>query len=323
MNVLPWIMLVSLSANPCTNGSFEELDAGGFPADWGPVGQQASISSDAHAGKWALRLVRQRGTEGETGLNRVRLIHRLRGGIDFWYKAVSASDANLRVYVIPIDAAGVERTASSRATFTVPAGHIGDGQWRHARLAYDFTKNPAVKMVHFAARIEGAAGQLLLDDFSYVEHVGPVLRFGTVRLEEDPQQPGRRCRVHVPIYNDGDAAAQDVPFTLQLPTGLTASPAEVRLRDLPRQRRAAPAVDRGRKPDYTRPDHHRGTGGNRAFHNGPQAGAATGDRITALGSGCPHRGTAADDGMYAAQPWKRHRGSSKSDILLFSQSLCS
>ncbi len=232
MNVLPWIMLVSLSANPCTNGSFEELDAGGFPADWGPVGQQASISSDAHAGKWALRLVRQRGTEGETGLNRVRLIDRLRGGIDFWYKAVSASDANLRVYVIPIDAAGVERTASSRATFTVPAGHIGDGQWRHARLAYDFTKNPAVKMVHFAARIEGAAGQLLLDDFSYVEHVGPVLRFGTVRLEEDPQQPGRRCRVHVPIYNDGDAAAQDVPFTLQLPTGLTASPAEVRLRDL-------------------------------------------------------------------------------------------
>ncbi len=227
-----WILAVVLAAeNPCTNGSFEVLGPNHFPADWGPVGRQVELATDAHTGRHALRFIRQPGTEPriETGLNRVRLLDRLRGGMEFWYKAISAQGARLRIYVIPVNAQGIERTNSSRAMFTVPEGHIGDGQWHRGRIKYDYTGNPKVRSVHFAVRIEGTAGELLVDDFAYLERVGPVLRFGTVRLEEDADAPGQRCRVHVPIHNDGDAAAAEVRALLQPIAGLEARPPEVQL----------------------------------------------------------------------------------------------
>ncbi|MFH1267789.1 MAG: hypothetical protein ABIK89_18895, partial [Planctomycetota bacterium] len=118
------------------------------------------------------------------------------------------------------------------ATFTVPEGQIGDGRWRHARLKYDFTGNPKVKSVHFAARIVGTAGELLLDDLSYVERVGTVLRFGKVRLEEDPDSPGGRCTVRTAIENAGDAPARDVRAAMIVPDGFQATPAELSLGDL-------------------------------------------------------------------------------------------
>jgi hypothetical protein len=191
--LLAWILAAALGAeNPCTNGSFEDLAPNGFPADWGPVGTKVEVSAEAHSGRRALRFVRHPGTDPriETGLNRIKLLDRLQGGMEFWYKAVSAKDANLRVYAIPINADGVEKTNSSRAAFTVPTGHIGDGQWHRGRIKYDFTKDPKVKSLHFAVRIEGAAGELLVDDFAYLDRVGPVLRFGRVRLDEDPKRPG-------------------------------------------------------------------------------------------------------------------------------------
>jgi hypothetical protein len=56
-------------ANPCGNGSFEELAANGFPVDWGPLGT-AAISADAHSGKRSLRLVRTTEPPAhETGVN--------------------------------------------------------------------------------------------------------------------------------------------------------------------------------------------------------------------------------------------------------------
>ena len=227
-----WILAIVLGGeNPCTNGSFETLGRNSFPADWGPVGQHVELATDAHTGRYALRFVRRAGTQPhiETGLNRVRLLDRLRGGMEFWYKAVSAQGARLRMYVIPINAEGIERTGSSRAVFTVPEGHIGDGQWHRGRIRYDYTTDPKVRSVHFAVRIEGNAGELLVDDFAYLERVGPVLRLGTVRVEEDPDQPGQRCRVHVPIYNDGDAPASEVQALLVAPAALEVNPAKVSL----------------------------------------------------------------------------------------------
>lgn len=229
---LTWILAVVLAGeNPCTNGSFEVLGGHGFPADWGPVGRHVELARDAHTGQHALRFVRRPGTEPqiETGLNRVRLLDRLQGGMEFWYKAISAQGARLRISVIPVNAQGIERTDSPRAMFTVPEGHIGDGRWHRGRVKYDYTKDPKVRSVHFAVRIEGTAGELLVDDFAYVERVGPVLRWGTVRLEEDPQAAGQRCRVHVPIHNDGDAAAGDVRALLVPISGLEVTPAEVKL----------------------------------------------------------------------------------------------
>ncbi len=210
--------------NPCTNGSFEQLAPNGFPADWSPVGTTVEVSSDAHSGERSLRLLRTAETEpAETGLNRGwrpdtgrrgAMLEELKGGIDFWYKAVSAKSAQLNIYVIPMTEEPIERTGAPRATYTVPEGHIGDGRWHHARLKYDFTDNPKAKWVHFAARIVGTAGELLLDDLSYVEQVGPVLRFGKIRIDEDPERPGRRCTVRTQVENAGDAAALGVRATM-------------------------------------------------------------------------------------------------------------
>ncbi len=214
---------------PCTNGSFEQLDAQGFPLDWSPVGDGVTITRDAHEGQIALQLTRTRGAKtAETGLNRgwrpgqgPAGIDQLSGGIDFYYKAISADAAQLMIYVIPMTEQNVEHTTSRRAEVRVPDDHIGDGQWHHARLKYDFTKDASVKWVHFAARILGSTGQLLLDDISYVQHVGPIVRFGKPRLEADPAAPGQRCTLRVPLWSDGDQPARAVTVQAILPPGLT------------------------------------------------------------------------------------------------------
>ncbi len=225
---------------PCTNGSFEQLDPRGFPIDWSPVGDGVETAQDAHTGQRSLRLRRTRETKSaETGLNRgwrpgvgTATIDRLKGGIDFYYKAVSANGAQLMVYAIPMNQQSVERTASRRAEFSVPDDHVGDGQWHHTRLKYDFTADPEVKWVHFAARITGAAGELLLDDFSYVERTGPILRFGKLRVEEDPNAPGRRCTLRVPVWSHGDEPARAIQWTTTLPDGLQVAGPAPHLADL-------------------------------------------------------------------------------------------
>jgi len=229
----------SAADNPCTNGSFEDVTPGGFPVDWGPVGKDVTVVDDAHTGERALRLARSADTPTrETGINRAcganaedggAMLKPLRGGIDFWYKAVSAENAQLCVYAIPMNEEPREGTGAQRATFVVPAPHIGDGQWHHGRLKYDFTDNAKVRWVHFAARIVGTAGELLLDDVSYVDRVGVVLRVGAIRLEEDANRPGERCVVRAKIENAGDANADDVQASIELPDGLKAENATVSL----------------------------------------------------------------------------------------------
>lgn len=242
MSLLSVVLLVSLSrpgaedpqgapANPCRNGSFERLDPGGFPEGWAPLGR-AEVSEDARTGERSLRLVRAGEPPSvETGLNG-RAIEPLRGGVDFAYKAVSADGAALRIYAIPIGSSGIEDTGSPRAAFTVPRAHVGDGRWHRDRFAYDFTKNPAARSVIVAARIEGKAGELLLDDFAYLERAGPILRVGPIRLEEDPERPGSRARVCAPIENAGDETARSVRAGAAAPPGLVAEPAERELGDL-------------------------------------------------------------------------------------------
>ncbi|MBM4033795.1 MAG: hypothetical protein FJ291_18710 [Planctomycetes bacterium] len=242
------LLPVATPPNPCTNGSFEELAPNGFPLDWEPVGRTVEVVADAHSGQRALRLVRGEDRlraelqTAETGLNRAwkaksgergAMIDRLKGGIEFWYKALSAAEgAKLTVQAIPMNAVPIEGTDSPRAIFTVPKDHIADGRWHQGRLKYDFTGDPKAKWVHFAARILGTAGDLLLDDFAYVEKVGPILRISRLRLDEDPKRPGERCTISALIENVGDAPAPDTRATLTVPPGLRAIPAELRLGDL-------------------------------------------------------------------------------------------
>ena len=233
------LMSAVAAANPCTNGSFEALNPQGFPVDWGPVGSLVEVSSDARSGKHSLRMVRTADTQtAETGLNRAfgsptdrrgAMLEQRSGGIDFWYKAVSAQDAELCIYAIPMNADAVEKTGVPRAKFVVPAHHVGDDQWHHGRLKYDFAENPKVRWVQFAARIVGTAGELLLDDVSYVDRVGTLLRVTGIQLEEDEDRPGERCVVRAKIENAGDAEVTDVRAMIQLPAGLAAAPEEVRI----------------------------------------------------------------------------------------------
>lgn len=228
----PLLIVSALAANPCTNGSFEQLGPGGFPADWGPVGSVVEVASDAHSGRHSLRLVRVVEQEGrETGLNRGVLLDPLRGGVEFWYKAISAQQAKLCVYVIPMTAGRGESLGAGRATFTVPGEHVGDGRWHRGRLKYDFTATAEVVAVHFAARIISGPGEMLLDDFAYIEQVGPVARVVHLGLDEDPARPGLRAVLRATVENRGDVAA---PFTaaLELPAGVRVTPAETALGEL-------------------------------------------------------------------------------------------
>ena len=239
MNALLSLSLLLAAPNPCTNGSFEKLSPNGFPEGWQAVGAAVEVVADAHTGARAVRLVRKANTKHrETGLNRSwrpfsgdqgNMIARLKGGVEFWYKAISARNAKLTVCVIPMTADPIERTGSLRAVFVVPEEHVGDGQWHRGRLKYDFSDNPKVRWVHFAARIVGEAGEIILDDFAYLERVGPILRIARLRLGEDSARPGERCTVSALVENIGDAPATDTRATLTAPAGLQATPGEVPL----------------------------------------------------------------------------------------------
>ncbi|NQT51615.1 hypothetical protein HQ576_06180, partial [bacterium] len=113
---------------------------------------------------------------------------------------------------------------SSRMMFDVPSDHIGDGQWHRGRMAYDFTSDEKAKWVHFGARIIGKAGELLLDDVSYVEKVGPLLAIRALHVVEDEKQPGRKCLVKVSVKNTGDEPARNVQVAFTVPAGLKATP---------------------------------------------------------------------------------------------------
>ena len=216
--------------NPISNGGFEELQPNGFPVDWEAVGQTVEVTTKAHAGNRALRFVRTKETKvAETGLNRRwrldsgeqgAMLDRLKGGITFWYQAVSAKDTKLTVQVIPMSAKPIEDTGEARAMFTVPAEHVGDGQWHQGWLKYDFTGNAKVKWLHVGARLLGDEGELLLDDFAWVERVGPLLRITKLTLTEDKQKPGERGTLTATIENVGDAPAANATASVTLPNYL-------------------------------------------------------------------------------------------------------
>ena len=258
------LLLVLISANqaqnPCTNGSFEEIGPAGFPVDWSPVGEHVEVCSDARSGTRALRIARAASSAfAETGLNRNwrpesgeqgAMLDRVRGGIEFWYKAVSAKNAEMVVCVIPMNSLPLEVAGPGRTLFKIPAEHIGDGRWHSARMKYDYSDSPEVKWVHVGARITGEQGELILDDFSYLEQVGPILSIDRLRLEEDAAYPGTRCVLNARLANEGDAPASNVRAIVQLEFPVAANepgaapqrpvtrrfdiqPAEIRVGDLP------------------------------------------------------------------------------------------
>jgi hypothetical protein len=223
--------------DPVTNGGFEELDAKGFPADWSAVGTGVKVTTEAHSGKYAMRIERGKQPEAgpETGLNRAwtpdsgeqgRMLAETKGGIIFWYKIIAAApSADISIQVIPMSARAWEDTGEPRVLRRLPNDLAGDGQWHEGRLAYDFSGKSAVKWVHVGARITGSPATLLLDDIRYVERVGPLLNVEKVHVYPDAKQPGRAALLTASVTNIGDAPTGAVQLLLELPEGITAAPA--------------------------------------------------------------------------------------------------
>ena len=218
-----------------TNGDLEQLNADGFPLDWQPVGESVTITSDAHSGKVAFRLVRTAETPTpETGLNRGwkpdsgergAMLDRLKGAVVFHYKAVSQSrPGSLQVQMIPMSARPYEDTASARVIFAAPDAHVSDGQWHRGVVRYDFTDDPKVRWVHIGPRLTGP-GELLLDDFSWTDRVGPLLQVGRVGWSESNEAPGREATITLKLENRGDAPSPATTLAAQMPAGLELSPA--------------------------------------------------------------------------------------------------
>lgn len=205
-----------------SNGGFEEFDVLGLPVDWQILGT-ATSTSDAYEGERAILLTRRAGEPGETGLNRAwqpnsgeqgTMLSQLKGGIRFWYKAPAASsDAHLYFHVIPMSNKPIEDTGKPRATFEVPAEHIGDGNWHQGVLAYDFTDSAAVKWVHLSPRILGTSAEWIIDAVEWVESVGPLLAHP--QLEVLPN----RAIVRLRISNIGDAPVRGVRVSVSAPPG--------------------------------------------------------------------------------------------------------
>lgn len=156
--------------------AFGELDPAlkGSAVDWEVVGGTLS-EEGPHTGRRCLRLVHD-GRREYTYFNRRwqmqdgkqgAMLDRLKGEVAFWYKAVSAKNAHLWLGVIPMTADPLERTGAPRTGLTVPAEHIGDGQWHRATIAYDYTAQPKAKWVHTSCFINGEAAELLVDDVEY------------------------------------------------------------------------------------------------------------------------------------------------------------
>jgi len=219
--------------NPVTNGGFELATPDGLPVDWQIMGTGALVD-DAHSGRRAMRLERTADeTAPETGMNRAweahsgrrdAMLDRRSGGIVFWYKLEAvAPKARVSVYAIPMGAKPLEDTGEQRAEFTIPHDHAGDGKWHEGRLPYDFSANEAVKWVHISPRLVGGAATVLLDDFEWVEKVGPVLRLRRFELVDDAMRPGTVGDLTLTVRNVGDEPTGRLRFEVALPKNLSAS----------------------------------------------------------------------------------------------------
>ncbi len=227
-------MLVAVSCpgaeNPITNGGFEAGEVNGKPADWETLGS-VRLVADAHSGKAAALLERTAAGGGECGLNRTwqpdsgrqdMMLSALKGGVRFWYKAeVSSGPSSLTFYLIAMSGDPMENTGEPRAAFRVPPDHVGDGRWHEGVLKYDFRGSDKARWVQVSPRLTGEKARLLLDDITWVEHVGPLASLTQVQMEEVTGKEGQECMVRALVKNIGDQPIGIGMGAIELPPGLT------------------------------------------------------------------------------------------------------
>jgi hypothetical protein len=238
LDMLIFCIIAGLSANAfagqaeleniLTNGGFEQLSPQDLPIGWGGFsaeGASFGISSDAHSGKYALRM--KSPSEAIVGINRSNdsMIPIIRGVAKFWYKAISSEvkGKNLQVYIIGMNQAGDNEVG--RYTFTVPPEHVGDNQWHLGEIPFDFRQRDDAKNVHFAPRInetlDKGAGEMLIDD-AVVTMIGTKLVIKSFGSAKPIIKVAEVTDISLVIENIGDLEAKNVEVKLDLPDGLIA-----------------------------------------------------------------------------------------------------
>lgn len=215
--VLGWSHGQSLTNMQGMNLDFETADASGkHPAGWT---QGALLDPDAHWGQYAARLK----SDGKKVAIFQRKFPGLRNGrFGFWYKAEAGvseaeptAETNLSLSIVPIGEKDREYPLQGRVQYHIPAEHIGDGQWHHAELLFNWLDNPKVSYVYIGPRINEhvsqtmptGPGNVLFDDFS-ITPIRALPRIDSVRLEETPGREGESAMLLCELRNAGDAPLQ-------------------------------------------------------------------------------------------------------------------
>jgi len=238
MTILVFLALsarTALCQNPVTNGGFEASSLDGTPSDWQYVGRAVEPTTDAHSGQRALKFTRAKGEQLETGLNRDwqpdsgkqgKMLAERKGGLRFFYKAIRSDNCRMQIMVIPMNSKPFEDTGQDRTTFTVPDAHVGDGKWHEGVISYDYSAAPLVKWLHVSVRLVGGAGEMLLDDVSYVERTGPILDIARLSYWPDPKRGAEAGVVTALVRNAGDEPLDGARMNLELPNELRRDGAE-------------------------------------------------------------------------------------------------
>lgn len=236
-DVLPW---EQRSENLLSNGGFEDDGPEGqIAADW--VGfrdlkepaKRSAVErvTDAHSGRYAIRL--QAEGENIAGLNRFytagkdtgAMLPQVRGWVEFWYKAISSETGeNLRVCTIGMLKDG-SNEAGGRRTYTIPAEHVGDGQWHRGTVHFDYGASPETAYVQLAPRVnEGGkpgGGEFLIDDIC-VYRGGPDCAVEEGGFSAATARVGETVALRGRVRNIGTADALSISARAQL-----SGPAEI------------------------------------------------------------------------------------------------
>jgi hypothetical protein len=179
---------------------FGDLDPAlrGRPIDW-ELPDGAALVGEARSGQRCLRILHA-GGRAQSYLNRRwsprdgrqgAMLDRLSGTLSFAYKVLSASQATVWLGAIPMSAEPWENTGAPRTGVSVPAAHVGDGEWHVVTIPYDYTANPKARWVHTSCVISGTAAEVLLDDVSLLGVEPQPLRNGGFE-EVAPDRDGTR-----------------------------------------------------------------------------------------------------------------------------------
>gem|GEM_PF-1961370 len=211
-NLFPEGDMESVNTVPGENPQLPAVPAEGAPPGWScSPGDALQVVTDAHSGKFALKLSSKKGEPVWANYFLPSSIYD--GVITFYYKISSPQKkGNLIFYAISWKNAEVD----PRASVSCPVEEAGDGKWHKATLQFNF-KNPHNAIV-LAPRIatEGAdaiPAEWIIDDIE-VRELGPMLKISKVLCNRVIALPGDSVDITIEFTNDGGGVLKNVQASI-------------------------------------------------------------------------------------------------------------